>query len=242
MVRLPRASGGRSESFWNRCCLVLRDLGSGSSAAEQCFACIRSCLLFASSLGPFSRPSCARSHECGAASVKPGSSAAAEDPELHDCILCKKQFELKDLGGRWNQRKCKPCAALEMKVWRQIVRPSKNLSAEEKRVFYRASGEQKEWPTIQAHMTDVLTSRAVSFEKESEKGEYLPATVYLAKGFTQDHIDSCQDRRDHPNLGETIRIPIQSRTTGEIREKITEELNQRVKEVRKKKGDSSTKD
>ena len=193
-------------------------------------------------MGPFSRPSCARSHECGAASVKPGRSAAAEDPELHDCILCKKQFELKDLGGRWNQRKCKPCAALEMKVWRQIVRPSKNLSAEEKRVFYRGSGEQKEWPTIQAHMTDVLTSRAVSFEKESEKGEYLPATVYLAKGFTQDHIDSCQDRRDHPNLGETIRIPIQSRTTGEIREKITEELNQRVKEVRKKQGDSSTKD
>ncbi|CAE7809261.1 unnamed protein product [Symbiodinium sp. CCMP2592] len=186
--------------------------------------------------------------------TQPLQDTAAEPPA---CVLCQKTFAAQDLTGRWTSKKCKTCAALEMKLWRQLgsFEPWKNTTAAEKAEFYKGSGEYKDWPTLEARLTDVLTSRAVRFQKECEKGEYLPATVYLAKGFTQEHIDNCDDRREHPHLGETIlegserggsfptiRIPIQSRSTGEIRESIQEEINKRVKDVRKKKGDPTTKD
>ena len=84
----------------------------------------------------------------------------------------------------------------------------KKTNPAERAEFYKGSALFKDWPTIEARLTEELTFRAVRFEPECEKGEYLPATIYLANGFAQEHIDGCDDRRDHPWLGKMIRIPI----------------------------------
>ena len=122
-----------------------------------------------------------------------------EEPESRYCKECKLAFT----GGDQEKLLCSSCKNLRTKLWRRLGAwdTFKQLDAKDRELFFKKNAGTSDWPTIQSRLVETLTRVRVSESRSETGGSYLPASVLLTQGFTQDVIDACSDTEDNPALG-----------------------------------------
>ncbi|CAE7654278.1 unnamed protein product, partial [Symbiodinium necroappetens] len=161
------------------------------------------------------------------------------------CHDCDQEFDTAELLGRWSKKQCKKCKSLSLKLWRHLGAWDSFAKFDEKeRVqFFRKSNGCAEWATVQSNFTESLTRQRVSETRCETGGSYLPASVLLTQGYTQDVIDACSDTEDNPKLGgKTYRLSVHSEYTTEVERTVREEVLKRIKEIAQNKSKKVPKD
>lgn len=78
---------------------------------------------------------------------------------------------------------------------------------------------------MEEHLVQQLVRKRTEVEEASSGGEYLPLSVYHQRGFPVDLIEArCLDKRQHPVLGLTYRVSIDSVYSKAIEEMVRSEL------------------
>ena len=153
-----------------------------------------------------------------------------QEPESRYCKECKLAFT----GGDQEKLLCSSCKNLRTKLWRRLGAwdTFKQLDAKDRELFFKKNAGTSDWPTIQSRLVETLTRVRVSESRSETGGSYLPASVLLTQGFTQDVIDACSDTEDNPALGgTTYRLRVHSEYSTEVERTVREEVLNRVKQV-----------
>ena len=153
-----------------------------------------------------------------------------QEPESRYCKECKLAFT----GGDQEKLLCSSCKNLRTKLWRRLGAwdTFKQLDAKDQELFFKKNAGTSDWPTIQSRLVETLTRVRVSESRSETGGSYLPASVLLTQGFTQDVIDACSDTEDNPALGgTTYRLRVHSEYSTEVERTVREEVLNRVKQV-----------
>lgn len=159
------------------------------------------------------------------------------------CHNCAKSFPASDLTGRWRKKVCKACRRTEHCLWRHVGSwtPLLTLSDSERQNFFSKSSGDSNWLTLETHLVESLSRERVTALKVSVGGKYLPPSVWLAQGFTQDQLDRCEDWEEDPTLGRTCRLQVKEVSQNSVLRTVRTEVVNRVKEVAKnKKGTCKT--
>ena len=124
------------------------------------------------------------------------------------CGRCKnKRARLSKMFGRW------PTPAF------------KKLSDELQLDFWRS--DSTAGSDMVVDLVNKVTEQRVMLEKDIQKGEYLPLSVYAAKGFDVKQIEAtCSDTEVHPCLGLTYRVDLHQVSHGEVRNTVENEITQ----------------
>ena len=76
-------------------------------------------------------------------------------------------------------------------------------------------------------LVNKVTEQRVMHEKDLQRGEYLPLSVWANKGFDAKKIEAeCTDTEVHPVLGLTYRLDLHQVASGEVRNTVENEIMQ----------------
>ncbi|CAE7247146.1 unnamed protein product [Symbiodinium sp. CCMP2592] len=158
--------------------------------------------------------------------------ANLEEPtkEVQTCKECKQEYAVEED----DKQVCKHCRNLKLRLWRRLGAWStfNSLSDTERERFFVKTQGTSCWRTIQSQLVETLTRQRVSETRSETGGSYLPASVLLTQGYTQDVIDACSDTEENPALGgTTYRLKVHSEYCVETEKTVREELLNRVKQV-----------
>ena len=165
------------------------------------------------------------------------------EPGLGRCHDCGQSFKVADLHGRWRKKLCLGCRRTEHTLWRHVGgwEQLQTLSDEERHNFFSATSGSSCWKTVQSRLLESLTRERVTSLTVSLGGKYLPPSVWLKKGFSQEQLDRCADWEDNEVLGRTCRLQVKEVSQSCVLRTIQTELLERVKEVARGKAGKGTK-
>ena len=114
-------------------------------------------------------------------------------------------------GGSYLCNACNAKVTMISKRWGHgILQEFKGLPREEQTEFW-ASLHNKNNQQVADSIADSLSKKRSDSIKASSKGEWLPLSVWAAKGFSADLIlEKCKDTQEHPILGTCYRVCVQS--------------------------------
>ena len=92
-----------------------------------------------------------------------------------------------------------------------------------------------DYGSIRACLTITLQERQIEIAKANFTSEYLPLSVWVARGFDQEKVRK-GIMETHPILGETFAVPLKTVSKEHVREKIEEMITTFEAQVRKRKG------
>ena len=157
-------------------------------------------------------------------------------PATGKCHDCGEEFKTEELLGRWSKKQCGKCKSLSLRLWRHLGAWdsfAKLQDTERTRFFSRSNG-CKDWATVQSNLTEALTRQRVSETRSETGGSYLPASVLLSQGWTQDVLDNCSDTEENEKLGgTTYRLSVHSVHNSEVERTVREEVLTRIKTIAK---------
>eukprot|EP00439_Symbiodinium_sp_Y106_P077578 s1502_g16.t1 len=155
-------------------------------------------------------------------------------PAKGKCHDCGEEFKTEELFGRWSKKQCGQCKSLSLRLWRHLGawESFANLDETERTRFFSRSNGCKDWGTVQSNFTEALTRQRVSETRSETGGSYLPASVLLSQGWTQDVLDNCSDTEENEKLGgTTYRLSVHSLHNSEVERTVREEVLTRVKTI-----------
>ena len=133
------------------------------------------------------------------------------------CLRCGYEVDpfraqLKSKGAAKETYICNGCNAKATMLSRTTNWPLPEfleLSQEEQQKFWRECHAQNGAPAVKALLTNtIVKSKSTSIEA-SLGGDYLPLSVWKAKGYDADEIEAkCADTMQHPLLGKVYRVQI----------------------------------
>jgi hypothetical protein len=106
--------------------------------------------------------------------------------------------------------------------------------------FWKDAAKADNLHKLKEHVVHSLTISRIEQETTRFGGEYLPLSVYKARGFDVDDIaDKCKDTESHPVLGTCYRVNVRGVFSDTIEQMVREELNESKgkRQMSKGKGD-----
>ena len=97
------------------------------------------------------------------------------------------------------------------------------LPPEQQIAFWKAKVKGR--AALEQELVLLVTKQRVKEEIKQCKGEYLPLSVYVQRGFDGQRIqETCTDIQEHPILGTTYKVNIKAVITTDIQRKVWDEL------------------
>ena len=145
---------------------------------------------------------------------------------------------------------CRPCNSISTMTTRTVgtLPEMAQMSISETNDFFTQAAETADssgrfsWGRIRGILISTLTRTVQRVESAKMHGEYLPLSVWKARGFDTVAIASGGDRMEHPVLGEVFRIKLLSTTSERIETTIRESVlkaEAALKGTKKRQADSS---
>ena len=176
---------------------------------------------------------------------RPSLETAAMDliPQYQDSPACNKcqrkvdPLRMRMVGKSAGVWQCLTCNTRYTQLHRHWGRwPPKEfegLSADEKAAFWQQMGDAGSPEEQDEVVHNCLKNRVIESRMAGERGEYLPLSVYAARGFDATRIEAnCKDTKEHAILGTTYRVDITFQSKHEERQRIQEEILKSIKERR----------
>ena len=191
-----------------------------------------------------------------AAAVDPGEKAASADaaPDTVTCRRCNQKVAAKDaletpkfrLDLRWT---CKPCHACQTTLARHGVELKSLLSEDDAVAFFlQAKVERDNAADGRLSYTQcrgLLKQRMIESEsqvsKEGEMGQFQPLSFWELKGYNTDNIQRLAESRDHPLLGTTYRVDIDTVSRETVTQRTEERILSMESDYKQKKMSSASK-
>ena len=151
---------------------------------------------------------------------------AASSPSITmTCSKCYLDFEGHE-GKEAICGRCKNKRARLSKMFGRWPTPAfKKLSDEAQVDFWKE--ESTAGSDMVVDLVNKVTEQRVMHEKDLQRGEYLPLSVWANKGFDAKKIEAeCTDTEVHPVLGMTYRLDLHQVTSGEVRNTVENEIMQ----------------
>lgn len=136
---------------------------------------------------------------------------------------------------------CKPCQALQ-KLLQRNVGEIPQLSDADMGDFYRkclamkmSDGEPLTWKRVRGTLIQSLTKAETSTTEEENGGEYLPLSVYEARGYNTEDIELKAPKRECPVMGSVFCVPVFKVAEKRTWSQCEEVVNRLEREVKRKK-------
>ena len=153
-----------------------------------------------------------------------------------DDALCQEKFRME---LRWT---CKACHALLTQLNRHGVELKSVLSETDSVKFFqdckaaRMNAVDKRLSYTQARgvLKQSMIESASRVSTEGEAGEFQPLSYWELKGYNTDTIEASAERREHPLLGATYKVEIESTSTQRIHSVTEQRILQMESEARER--------
>ena len=169
------------------------------------------------------------------------------------CGKCKFAEDAESAGGSASREFiCKACntkrSTLSQLFGKWPVDHFASLSEEHQIAFWRAETKGKQ--QIKEALAEQVTEHRETLEKTTTGGTYLPMSVLEKHGFDPEAVARCEDKEEHPLLGETYNLNLKQTSREEIKKQVWDDLfdvkkddakkDKKKKKKRNKKGKKSS--
>ena len=177
---------------------------------------------------------------------KMDSQATQAEPQAQKkCWLCLLSYD--DSQGRLHGKKflCGTCSNAHRTMRRNLgnfPEEMQSFSSEEIADFFRALHAKKpagcglNWQTMKAVMCTNIATRQVESNKDKVKSEWLPASVWVTRGWSKDTIERQENRWSDEYQSQVYKIQVASEVWEQVHQRITESLLRQEREATKKRG------
>ena len=168
------------------------------------------------------------------------------------CWLCAQDFEVSE--GRLHGRKfvCAVCSNAHRTMRRNLdgmPEEMSTFSTEEQVTFFRSLHAKKPagpggltWQTIKAQLIHCTVEKHTSASKETLTGEWLPMSVWLSRGWTEEVVKK-QRQEYSEEYGDTVyQVAIRADTWEEVHARVTESVLRQERNASKKKNSKEAAD
>ncbi|CAE7526536.1 unnamed protein product [Symbiodinium sp. KB8] len=168
--------------------------------------------------------------------------AALAATSLH-CSECKKSLLPQELAST-AKKLCKDCNSLLQVLFRNLGAGAlDNLTSEDRAQFFgkciaSKQGSRYEWSVVRAALLECRIERRTQQKIAEIGGPFLPMSVWLNKGYSEDHVRKFPCEKDIVGE-ETWQVQTKSVSRRDVQESVEEELLQResdLKQLRQSKG------
>ena len=163
--------------------------------------------------------------------------------KMPQCYRCKGDVDVLRAplvgksAGAW---KCHQCNTKGTQLYRLFgtwpTDSFKRLHPDVQTRFYQQAKDKAGKQQLEELLIHTLTQVRIEQEETSVGGEYLPLSVYAARGFNVSDIESkCNDKEEHAVLGTCYRVDIRAAQSKTIEQMVRKEV-QELKDAKGKKG------
>ncbi len=145
------------------------------------------------------------------------------------CAKCRLPVHDADVlaKAKGNNVTCKACnckrSTLSQLFGHWPIELFKELPPQQQLSFWQSGAKGKDG--LELLLKSVITTARMERTNNFVEGKYLPLSVYRAKGFSTEEIESkCTDKQEHPLLGTTYKVDIIGFSKEDIASKVTEDL------------------
>ena len=144
------------------------------------------------------------------------------------CAKCKliKDAESSACGSASREFICKACntkrSTLSQLFGKWPVEHFASLPEDHQIAFWRAETRGKQ--QIKDALAEQVTEHRETVEKTTTGGTYLPMSVLEKQGFDPEAVALCEDKEDHPLLGETFNLNLKQTSREEIKKQVWDDL------------------
>ena len=173
----------------------------------------------------------------------------AEGGYQHHCGRCKKQVEplkavmkSKGLNAKWW---CPSCSNITSMLCRKMTWPPvafASLPEEDQVDFWKTAAEKGcmsngkfDYGQLRGILKQTIATRKTRQFSAHIDSEDLPMSVWIARGWSEDHIKRACKQKDDPVHGEVWCVPIRTTRQAAIIQKVEEEIAEAEMAIKKKK-------
>ena len=169
--------------------------------------------------------------ESQALTQQPGTPEGQDALRL-SCRLCQQWKPPAQGRLRGDLFDCHGCLALQRSVARhlgEVPAELKKLSREDQAAFFRENayhgrtpGTQVYWKTVRAALLTAVCSQRVEERRTQISGEFLPLSVWLARGWDESTVKGCE-QEESATLGTVYRVDVKTVSWAETEKTVQKE-------------------
>jgi len=173
---------------------------------------------------------------------------AAAPPELSDIPTCRRCLQpatvdihriMAKSTAKWVCNRCNTRGVQLSRIYGAWPPKSfKDLPAEAQAEFWNKVKDAQGEAEMKKAVSGTMSLVKIEQEESQAGGEYLPLSVWVARGFLKEDVLKCTDTQEHAYLGKTYRITINSKYSKNIEQFIRQEV-QESKRKKKEKEDEA---
>eukprot|EP00438_Fugacium_kawagutii_P013011 Skav219671 [mRNA] locus=scaffold3149:23309:26664:+ [translate_table: standard] len=183
--------------------------------------------------------------------VSEAASPTSEAAPEHTCKLCRRVLP-GDSPGRLHGKQwtCRHCLSLQQLLLRNLgPEDQQGFSTEGRIDFFRRAASTPQtgaytWESVRSMILDVQTASHKKEQRTKVKGESLPLSVWVARGYEPEVVKQYPSEED-PTAGTLYTVPVHSVNMIDSRTLVTEQILQKeqaAKKAAKKRGASPQED